>query len=59
MGEKGAIGVRAEHKKPADTLLGLDADSSVNYTTEEKALIEAYRERTDLQHAVRVPLGIV
>lgn len=43
---------------PIDALLGLDVDGSVSYTTEEKALIEAYRERTDLQHAVRVLLGI-
>ena len=43
---------------PADALLGLDADSSVSYSAEEKALIEAYRERTDLQHAARVLLGI-
>lgn len=41
-----------------DALLGLDGNSSENYTAEEKALMEAYRERTDLQHAVRVLLGI-
>ena len=43
---------------PVDALLGLDGNSSENYTAEEKALMEAYRERTDLQHAVRVLLGI-
>lgn len=43
---------------PVDALLGLDLDSSESFTTEEKALIDAYRERTDLQHAVRVLLGL-
>ena len=43
---------------PVDVLLGLDGVSSENYTKEEKELVEAYRERTDLQYAVRVLLGI-
>lgn len=43
---------------PVGALLGMDNDSSENYTKEEQELIEAYRAHTELQYAVRVLLGI-
>lgn len=44
---------------PVDALLGLDDHNSECYTKEEKVLIEAYRGHAELQHAVRVLLGIL
>lgn len=42
---------------PAD-LLGIDQKTTGKYTKDEAALVDAYRAHPELQHAVRVLLGI-
>lgn len=39
-------------------LLGIDQETAKKYTKNEAALIDAYRAHPELQHAVRVLLGI-